>query len=221
MGCALVVIVFWLATDINGPLAVPLVAVAFALVTWVVLVRPVVVAHEHALVLRNMLSDLAVPWEAVTNCRVAQTLQVADGDKVYHGLGVSKSARTAMKEQRKVAASPGGRRASAFRRAFGATSVSDPYGTRLDPYAGVRPDPAKQQAEGGSYYDYVEHRILGLAMDARADRGDTAKPSGSAVPGAEETMPVNPSAPPVRKAWAMLPIGALVLAVVAVVVAFV
>lgn len=75
-------------------------AVAFALVAWVVLIRPQVTAHTHGLLMRNMVRDTFLPWASIKSCRVAQTLQIGTRDKVYHGLGVSKSARAAKREWR-------------------------------------------------------------------------------------------------------------------------
>lgn len=75
-------------------------SLGFALVAWVVLIRPQVSAHMNGLLLRNMVRDTFLPWGSIKSCRVAQTLQIGTRDKVYHGLGVSKSARVAKKQWR-------------------------------------------------------------------------------------------------------------------------
>jgi hypothetical protein len=76
--------------------------VAFSLLAWVVLIRPQVTAHRNGLLLRNMLRDTFLPYSCIKSCRIAQTLQIGTRDKVYHGLGVSKSARQAARERRQI-----------------------------------------------------------------------------------------------------------------------
>lgn len=78
--------------------------IAMAAVAWVVLVRPVVAAHERGVLLRNMARDVFVPWSSIQRVRVMQTLQVVTAESTYHGLGISRSARSMLKDRRRAAA---------------------------------------------------------------------------------------------------------------------
>lgn len=84
-----------------------LVGVILSLIAWVVLIRPLVVAHTNGVVLRNMVSDTFIPWSSIEKALVLQTLRVVTPTKVYHGLGVSRSARSIVKESRPGHATPG------------------------------------------------------------------------------------------------------------------
>lgn len=140
-------------------------SVAMCLVAWVVLVRPLVVAHANGVVLRNMVSDTFIPWSCVERAQVLQTLQVVTPKKVYHGLGVSRSTRSMMREARQAQAAPG---------FFGAgRSYSAETGAAAQPQA------------GSSYQAYVESRLHDLAaMEDGEPEGTAAQPvvSWAALP---------------------------------------
>ncbi len=164
---------------------------AFALLAYVVLIRPQVTANVNGLLMRNMLRDTFVPWASVKGCRVAQTLQVSTRDRVYHGLGVTKSARAANKERRQL-----GRQ------------------TQIAPTTGLSParfvpssiaggstsiDKARQEHVIENTFAHTEQRIETLALERAAATAD-------------QTPVV---------AWDWLPVTALVAAVAAVAVAVV
>jgi hypothetical protein len=134
-------------------------AVVLAAVCWVVLVRPSVSSNANGVVLRNMLRDTFVPWSKIERCRVVQTLQIATGDQQhFHGLGVSRSARSMVKKS------------------YGRTSLILPgmmFGRvdRAFDSAREAPDrPVSQRVqEGVVYQDYVEDKISVRARQSSAD----------------------------------------------------
>ncbi len=93
--------------DIGQSLDVLAVPVALALFCWVALVRPTVHAYDDHLLLRNLLRDIEVPWHLIDSVRVSQTLRVEADDRVWHGVAISRSARTELRAQRS-ARQPGG-----------------------------------------------------------------------------------------------------------------
>lgn len=132
---------------------------AFALIAWVALVRPWVTAFEHGLVLRNMLRDTFLPWSCVRRCRVSYTLQVATDSRIYHGLGVSKSARANLVQQSaKQGTSP---------------PKSSLFG-RVPPSSVAAAANLNQEVQGGNYFDYVEAEVERMA--SRAEPDDAATP---------------------------------------------
>lgn len=122
--------------DIGESLDVLAVLAAVALFSWVALVRPAVHAYEDHLLLRNLLRDIEVPWHLVGSVRVSQTLRVEADDRVWHGVAISRSARTELRAQRS-ARQPGG-----------ATAVS-----------------SSSQVYAPEYTDFVVDRILYLASE--------------------------------------------------------
>lgn len=169
-------------------------AVGFALVAWVVLIRPQVTAHAHGLLMRNMLRDTFLPWASIKSCRVAQTLQIGTRDKVYHGLGVSKSARAAKKEYRQS------RRPQAYlgpNTGMNALKFAPPGlgGDSADQKTEV--NMAKEEILVKNEFARTEQRIERLAMEGAADSVDQAP----------------------TIAWDPVPIVALVVAAVAILAA--
>lgn len=79
------------------------VVVAVCTLVWVGLVRPAVVAYEEALVLRNILSDVRIPWHLVESATVAPVLTISVGDKVYRSsaVGVTGADRRAMRRSKR------------------------------------------------------------------------------------------------------------------------
>ncbi len=138
-----------------------LVGVILSLIAWVVLIRPLVVAHTNGVVLRNMVSDTFIPWSSIEKALVLQTLRVVTPTKVYHGLGVSRSARSIVKESRPGHATPG------FFGMGGSGALGRSDSPAVDPHA------------GGTYQAYVESRLHDLAA---------APPKGS--PSGTSTQPV-------------------------------
>lgn len=194
---AAVVILFGLATDARGSLPVALFAVAFSLLAWVVLIRPSAAAHEQGMLLTNMMRDIFVPWQIIRACRVSQTLQIVTEQRTYHGLGVSKSARQQRRESRRNR--PGGDKAPIGPALFGVghlISTTSPFGRRDHDDRGAQAEAisrAKQEQEGGSYFEYTEQRVSVLAHSALA----SATPPATTSP---------------RVSWALLPALALVTA---------
>lgn len=129
----------------------------FGLVTaclaWVVLIRPMVSAHEHGVLLRNMVRDAFVPWSSIQQARVLQTLQVVTAETTYHGLGVSRSARSLAKDSRLEA---------------GPTPVYGVGGALFSRgYTPRRADLRAAQTPKASYSTYVESRLQDLAKGGR------------------------------------------------------
>lgn len=148
----------------NGPIAnqeLILGCVAGGLLGWAALIRPVAIAHSQGLVLRNMARDTFIPWSKIERCVVQQTLQVATPEGIFHGLGVSRSARSVMKSNKTTASFP-----------MGGTGLLGIGGG----IARGSTDPsrrANEEASGGSYTDYISQRILDLASRHKKVDGDT------------------------------------------------
>jgi hypothetical protein len=131
-------------------------AVVLAAVSWVVLIRPSVSSSAHGVLLRNMLRDAFVPWSKVERCRVVQTVQIVTEDgRHFHGLGVSRSARSMVSKSY-------GRRwllpGMTVGGVGGQTSRPSPGGLWGQ---GIR--------EGMAYQDYVEHRLSERARQSPDD----------------------------------------------------
>jgi hypothetical protein len=164
-------------------------AIAGALVSWVVLIRPVAGANANGVLLQNMVHDIFVPWSKITRCRVFQTLQVVTDDAHFHGLGVSRSTRKLVQNN------------------FGRSSLVSGWlnptmqgGGRNAPIEirGLSTDLPKTPAGAGSVYeDYVEGRITDLANGAAPNDLDPVV------------------------SWAWQAVGALVAALVLLVLVFV
>jgi hypothetical protein len=129
-------------------------AAIVSLVSWVVLIRPIVSANGHGVLLHNMLRDIFVPWSKIDRCRIVQTLQIVTTDEErFYGLGISRSARQMV------------------RRRYGRSSLLTGglgfgMGSRLN-------DTVEPPVNGGApeiaYQDYVESRIRELSDNARPD----------------------------------------------------
>jgi type IV secretory pathway TrbD component len=198
VGVAVVLIVLGVQSQGTGAFGLIGFCVAFSLLTWVALIRPQVAAHKNGLVLRNMLRDTFVPWASIKSCRVAQTLQVGTRDRVYHGLGVTKSARQANREQRRQSSGRTGRR-TVFGPNFGMGSMASAPEINLGSDDVSAANRASQQHEGGSYFSHTERRIETLAQER-----------ATSTAGAEPKI-----------VWDPIAIGALVLAALCVVLAVV
>ncbi|MGH3505816.1 MAG: hypothetical protein ACRDO2_01280, partial [Nocardioidaceae bacterium] len=127
--------------------------VALALLAWAVMIRPGLAAHQNGLLMRNVVRDVLVPWGSIERCKALQTFQVATPEGVFHGLGVTRSARSVM------------------RREVGGTSVigSMLFGARFSQVE--RPSGrAKEEVQSSlTYVDFVEARIATLADESTDD----------------------------------------------------
>ncbi|MGI8701261.1 MAG: PH domain-containing protein [Nocardioidaceae bacterium] len=186
---AAVLIVFVVISDGGYARGFVCFSLAFALLSYVVLIRPEVTANRNGLLMRNMLRDTFLPWASVKGCRVAQTLQVSTRDKIYHGLGVSRSARAANKERRHA------RRETPVGPNTGLSPVRFMPASIAAPSTGV--NMAKQEHVIENAFTHTEERIGTLAMEHAAATADQS--------------PV--------VAWDWIPVAALGAAVVAVIVA--
>jgi hypothetical protein len=160
MAFGVFVVVSVLLDDPDGDWQIAAFGVGIAGLSWVILVRPAVALHEHGVLMRNMLRDSFVPSSKIDRCKTAQTLMIRVGADTFHGLGVSRSARSMMREKR------GERRGllgslNSMTGAFGADG-SDSSERAHKPYA-------TQEVEGPSYQEYVEGRIERAAQDAKPD----------------------------------------------------
>jgi hypothetical protein len=118
-----------------------------ALVMWIGLVRPRVLARSDHVLLRNAFRDTAVPWHLVDGVLVRLTLRVYVGDEIHQAASISRGARPAV----------GG---STRRRGQGLLGV-------LAPTAATDPD-AEVAPPGSDYAGYVETRLRDLASERRA-----------------------------------------------------
>lgn len=194
VGLAALLVVLSIVSHDSTSLALAGFAIAGALVSWVVLIRPEVTAHSNGLLMRNMLRDTFVPWASIKSCRVAATLQIATRDRVYHGLGISKSARAANKERRQLKRKVGGPMLGFSPIKFMSTTTFD---SNQPNDAVPRKDFLAQEYAINNNFMFAEQRIESLAMK-----------------GAAATREQNPAV-----VWDRLSVGALLIAVLAVVAA--
>lgn len=199
VGAAVVLCLLGLKSQGTGALGMISICVAFALLAWVALIRPRVSAHQNGLLLRNMLRDTFVPWASIRSCRAAQTLQVGTRDRIYHGLGLTKSARQASKEQRQRRVGPGGGR-TIFGPNLGMSSMASApqLPSRPDGEDGLIVNKVNEEQIGGSYFSHAEQRIETLAKQHAAKTADKTP----------------------RVVWDPMAIGGLLLAGLALVAAF-
>jgi len=155
VGLAAVAVTALLAGDPARDRDAIAITVLVALVTWVTLIRPRIVAHADGVLLRNMVRDIFVPWSKIERCQVMQTLQVVTDDDAFHGLGVSRSARSIAKQNH-------GRSPMAFPATVAGLSGPD-EGQRARTGSSVRP------VTEIAYQDYIETVIRDRARDARPD----------------------------------------------------
>jgi hypothetical protein len=164
VGLLLVVAVGSAANGVVANHEVILACVAAGLIGWVALIRPVAVAHSQGLLLRNMARDTFIPWSKVERCAVHQTLQVATPEGMFHGLGVSRSARSLMKSDKTISSMQ--MRGTGFLGFGGGGGVG--VGSSTNPSRR-----ANEEASGGSYTDYISSRILDLARRGKDVEAET------------------------------------------------
>jgi len=194
VGAAFVLCLLGLKSQGTGALGLIAVCVAFASLAWVALIRPRVTAHKNGLLMRNMLRDTFLPWASIKSCRVAQTLQIGTRDRIYHGLGLTKSARQASREQRQRRG--GGR--TVFGPNLGTSSMASAPTISAGPEDGLLVNRVNEEQIGGSYFSHAEQRIETLAQQ-----------------GAAKTAGAEP-----KVVWDPMAIGGLLLAGLAVAFAF-
>jgi hypothetical protein len=147
------------AVSLTGPRSLPTLATAagfawLALLMWIGLVRPRVLAYGDHLLLRNELRDTIVPWHLIDGIVVRHTLRVHVDDKIVQGAAVSRSLRS-MRSGGRPQSRGGGLLT------FGAERmVSD-----LVPEA--PPEQAPQPTD--DYPGYVENRLRELAGERAQD----------------------------------------------------
>ncbi|MBA3310671.1 MAG: hypothetical protein H0U28_11585 [Nocardioidaceae bacterium] len=112
-----------------------------------------------------MARDTFIPWSKVERCAVHQTLQVATPEGMFHGLGVSRSARSLIKSDKTVSAMQ--MRGTGFLGFGGGGGVG--VGSSTNPSRR-----ANEEASGGDYTDYISSRILDLARRGKDVEGETA-----------------------------------------------
>lgn len=127
---------------------------AIGIASWLVLVRPRASLHADGVLLRNILRDSYLPFSAVERCRVTQTLMIYAAGQTYHGLGVSRSARSIMREQRGSTTALGA--GPALAGGFGSSRREQAEAEPVHRFA-------NEEQTGGTYAGYVESRILSKA----------------------------------------------------------
>jgi hypothetical protein len=80
--------------------------VLLGLGAWLTMVRPAVLAHDDHVLVRNALSDTAVPWHLVQSVEARQVLVIRTGDKTVHGLAVGRTTRQQLMQRRGAGSTP-------------------------------------------------------------------------------------------------------------------
>ncbi|MDO9378047.1 MAG: hypothetical protein Q7T56_04285 [Nocardioidaceae bacterium] len=118
--------------------------------TFAALVRPTVHARSDHLLIRNAWTSKRIPWRAVTDVDVRQTLQVSTGDEVHHAIAIGKSARKILRGNL-PGAGPSG--------AFGSQSSRE---------FATRPTLEGSEVVGTDYADYVALKVQTYASTRRS-----------------------------------------------------
>lgn len=148
----IVVLVVLLAADgLTAGLAATVAGLLlFALAMWVAMVRPTLHAYTDHLLVRNLVSDVRVPWHLIKGAEVRQTLRVYTRDRVVYAVAVGRTVRQQMRASR----------------SGGAVGQSFGMGRLQPTLAGAEHHVA--------YQDFVANRILLLAgMQRDASRSLT------------------------------------------------
>jgi PH (Pleckstrin Homology) domain-containing protein len=169
VGAAVVLCLLGLKSQGTGSFGLMGFCLAFSALAWVALIRPRVTAHQNGLLLRNMLRDTFLPWASIKSCRAAQTLQIGTRDKIYHGLGLTKSARQASREQRQRRS--GGR--TIVGPNLGMSSMASAPTLPANPDDGLIVNKVKEEQIGGSYFSHAEQRIEILAKQGASKTAGT------------------------------------------------
>ena len=86
----------------------------FAVVIWVTQLRPRATAYPRHVVLRNSVRDAHVPYVAVDEVSMSQTLNVWSGGRRYVCIGIGQSLREEIKARRRKEQASGGGRLTQF-----------------------------------------------------------------------------------------------------------
>jgi hypothetical protein len=148
--------------DVGESLDLLVVLAALALFSWVALVRPTVHACEDHLLLRNLLRDIEVPWHLVGSVWVSQTLRVEAEERVWHGVAISRSARTELQAQRS-AGGPGG--APAASQVY-APEYTDYIADRIRDLASERAEVSRRRPHVTRRWARVELALIALLAAA-------------------------------------------------------
>jgi hypothetical protein len=89
-------------------------ALFFAVVVWVTQLRPRATAYPRHVVLRNSVRDAHVPYVAVDEVSMSQTLNVWSGGQRYVCIGIGQSLREEIKARRRREQASGGGRLTQF-----------------------------------------------------------------------------------------------------------
>jgi len=128
--------------------------VLFGLGVWLTMVRPTVHVHEDHVLVRNALTDTAVPWHLVEGVEVRQVLVIRAGAETVHGIAIGRSARQQLRKR-----NPGTRPSPL------SGGLSTP-----DTGSGVAGEPGRDPAGRevhGDYADLVAQRLDNLAEKNR------------------------------------------------------
>ncbi len=155
-----VVVIGWVLLRAHSAagLRVALAAAFAAVLVWVTQMRPRVTAYRRHLLMRGSLRDVAVPYLAVEQVTMGQTLNVWAGGRRYVCVGIGKSLGYDVR-QRMRAHNTGG--------VLGTNRVIDPSG--FGEFAPRAPDI--------SYQSFVLNRIDDLVKAARSGRRADQPPS--------------------------------------------
>ncbi|WP_020578687.1 hypothetical protein [Actinopolymorpha alba] len=151
----------------NG-LATAGIVVAVCTLIWLSLVRPSVVAYEDELVLRNILSDVHIPWHLVRSARIAPVLAIATEDASYRSAAVSVTGadRRAMRRSQRnaVESAQVGRPQSPGEADLGSRSPADYTTHRIETLAAQYAEKSKDKAQVVRTWRRVEFAIVGAAV---------------------------------------------------------
>ena len=89
-------------------------ALFFAVVVWVTQLRPRATAYPRHVVLRNSVRDAHVPYVAVDEVSMSQTLKIWSGGQRYVCIGIGQSLREEIKARRRKEQASGGGRLTQF-----------------------------------------------------------------------------------------------------------
>lgn len=120
----------------------------FAAVMYIALVRPTMLAHLDHLLVRNLVTDVCVPWHLITDAEVRQTLRIYTRDRVVHAVAVGRSARQQLRDHTRATA--------------GGSGTGSMFGMgRVEKHASEgQPNLERGTVE---YEDFVAQRVLTLA----------------------------------------------------------
>jgi hypothetical protein len=100
--CAAVAVVWCIvAVHSLAGLRVALGAAFFGLVVWATQLRPRAAAYPHRLVLKNPLRDTSIPFRAIDEVSVRQTLRVVAEGQRHDCIGIGNSVRDELRKSRK------------------------------------------------------------------------------------------------------------------------